>query len=127
MADPITKFFGVLADRGHDRRLEKVSGTLRFDLERDGRPEYWLLEIRQGDVHARQAAGPETATCVLRTTRSWFGKFVTGVENVLPALLRADAVAEGDIRLLVQLQRVMPNPPGARDPRDLRRPARKAR
>jgi alkyl sulfatase BDS1-like metallo-beta-lactamase superfamily hydrolase len=127
MADPTTEFFDALAGRGHDRRLEKVSGTLRFDLERDGHPEHWLLEVRQGDVRAWQAAEPQSADCVLRTSRAWFNKFVTGVENVLPALLRTDAVAEGDIRLLVLLQRVMPNPPGARDPRDLRRPAGETR
>jgi hypothetical protein len=123
MADRTAEFFDALARRGHDTRLAKVDGTLRFDLEREGQTEYWYADVRRGDVNAWRTPEPLPADCVLRTTHAWFDKFVTGQEAVLAALLRADAVAEGNLQLMFHLQRLMPNPPGARDPRDLYRPA----
>jgi SCP-2 sterol transfer family len=120
MVDRTAEFFDTLALRGHERRLAKVAGMLRFDLERDGRSEYWFVDIRRGDINAWRAPEPRPADCILRTSHAWFDRFVAGVENVLPALLRADAVAEGNLQLIFALQRLMPDPPGARDPRDLR-------
>jgi hypothetical protein len=123
MADPTAEFFAALARRGHDQRLAKVDGAVRFDLDRDGQPEHWFVDVRRGAVNAWRTPEPMPADCVLRTSRAWFDKFVTGAEGVLAALLRADAVAEGNLQLMFYFQRLMPDPPGARDPRDLRRPA----
>jgi hypothetical protein len=127
MADRTAEFFEALARRGHEQRLAKVDGTLRFDLERDGRPEYWFVDVRRGDVNAWRTPEPLPADCVLRTTQAWFDRFVTGADAVLAALLRAEAVAEGNLQLMFQFQRLMPNPPGARDPRDLYRTAEERR
>jgi hypothetical protein len=123
MADPTAAFFDALDRRGHEPRLEKASGTLRFDLEQNGRTERWFVAVRRGDVNASRTPEPRAADCVLRTTQDWFDRFVTGEENALPALLRGDAIAEGNLQLMFHFQRLMPNPPGARDPRDLNRPA----
>ena len=123
MADHTAEFFDALAQRGHEPLLAKVNGTLRFDLAQDGRSEHWLVEVRRGDVNACRTPEPRPADCVLRTTHAWFDRFVTGADDVLAALLRADAVAEGNLQLMFHFQRLMPNPPGAHDPRERRRPA----
>lgn len=127
MMNPTAEFFDTLARRGHEPRLANVIGTLRFDLDRDGQRDHWFVDVRSGDVHTWRAPEPRPADCVLRTTHAWFDRFVTGEENVLPALLRADAVAEGNLQLVVHFQRLMPNPPGAREPRDAARPAQEER
>jgi hypothetical protein len=127
MADPTAAFFDALVRRGHEPRLEKAAGTLRFDLEEDGQTERWFVDVRHGNVTASRARETRAADCVLRTTHAWFNRFVTGEDNALAGLLRGDAVAEGNLQLMFFFQRLTPNPPGARDPRDLTRPAEEKR
>lgn len=127
MADHTAEFFDELTRRGHDPRLAKVAGVLRFDLAVDGGSEHWTVEFRQGEMTAVRTPQPRPADCVLRTTKGWFDRFVTGADNILAALLRADVVAEGNLQLMFYLQRLMPDPPGARDPRDLYQPNGKNR
>jgi SCP-2 sterol transfer family len=119
MADVIAAFFDNLNQRDHEPQLQKADGTIRFDLEHEEETEHWHVEIRRGKVQAERTPQPREADCVLRTTRSWFQKFATGEEHGLAGLLRADAIAEGNLRLMFHFQRVAPGPPGARDPRDL--------
>ena len=49
MTDSTTEFFEALAARGHEPALEKITGTIRFDLSDAGsRPVRWLITITQG-------------------------------------------------------------------------------
>ena len=46
--DPTTEFFQELEARGHEPGLEKVTGTLRFDLRNGKRTARWLVAIEKG-------------------------------------------------------------------------------
>lgn len=115
MADPTTEFFEGLMRRGHDARVEKVDGTLGFDLVGDGCRNCWFVEVRRGDILVSRE--PRQVQCVLHSTLALFNKIVTGEDNAVAALLRGAVTADGDLRLLFQFQRLMAGPPGARDPR----------
>jgi hypothetical protein len=119
MPDRAAEFFDELNGRGHDRRLRKIDGTLRFDLAQDGRPAHWIVEVRRGNVKAFRTSDPPPADCILHTTQAWFERFVTGEDDILAALLRADAVAEGNLQLMFVFRRLTANPAQAHDPRDL--------
>ena len=63
MRDPTTQFFDGLADRGHERLLEKTQGTLRFELRRNGHTDRWLLTVDNGDVAVSRKGGPAALKC----------------------------------------------------------------
>lgn len=103
------EFFEGLARRGHEPLLEKVTGSLRFDLVRNGRTERWHLAIDKGDVTVSRKNEP--ADCVVRVDRSLFERIAKGEVNAFAAVLRGEAAVEGDPRLLVLCQRLLPSPP----------------
>ena len=67
MAQTTAEFFEQLAERGHEPLLEKVTGTLRFDLKDNGRTARWRVAIKKGDITVSRAN--EAADCVVRTDR----------------------------------------------------------
>ncbi|WFE41997.1 SCP2 sterol-binding domain-containing protein [Micromonospora sp. WMMD998] len=115
MVDTTTRFFEDLDRRGFEPLLVKTSGTLRFDLHEGARSTHWLLEIDRGRVRVRPEDGE--ADTVVGTGPRIFGALVEGRENAIAALLRGDMTVVGDLRLVLQIERVFPGPPDSRGPR----------
>ena len=103
-ADPVTAFFDDLGSRGHEPSLEKVSGTIRFDLVSGKKTERWFVAIRKGDltVSRRNAA----ADSIMRLSRTLFERVAGGETNIVPAVLRGEVVVEGDLSLTVVARRL---------------------
>ncbi|PZM92831.1 MAG: sterol-binding protein [Actinobacteria bacterium] len=115
MTSPTTELFTSIGRRGYESLLEKVSGTLRFDLENGHEVEHWHLVINKGDVRVTQTEDP--AECVIHADHDFFDKLATGEENTLTALLRNQITVEGDSRLLMLFGRLLPGRANARHPR----------
>jgi putative sterol carrier protein len=115
MAGTTTKFFDALGSWGHEPSLEKVNGTVRFDLVNGKKTERWLIAIRKGDVSVshRNVA----ADSVIRMTKAAFERMASGETNIFPALLRGEVVLEGDYRLLIVLRRLLRRRLTAGEPR----------
>lgn len=136
MVTEIEAFFGALARREHETRLEDIRGTVRIDIRRagakvgsvsagtappdggdGGRPEvdHWLIRLDRGDIGVSHEEAP--ADCVLRADEVTFGQLARGEENTISALLRGAVLVDGDLFLLISFERLLPAPPGTRDPR----------
>ncbi|MET7469978.1 SCP2 sterol-binding domain-containing protein [Micromonospora sp. NPDC005686] len=114
MVDMTTRFFEDLDRRGFEPLLAKTSGTLRFDLHEGPHTTHWLLEIDHGNLRVRQEDGE--ADTVVGTDPRLFAEMVGGEENPIAALLRGDMTVVGDLRLVLQVERVFPGPPDSRGP-----------
>jgi hypothetical protein len=112
LTDPTAAFFEELGRRGHDRLLEKASGTVRVDLAVGKSTQRWLVSVSNGDVAVSRRNG--SADCVLRADKRLFDKLVTGDANAIAAMLRGALAVEGHIELLVLFQRLFPGPPRGR-------------
>jgi putative sterol carrier protein len=110
--DATTQFFQELAARGHEPALEKVTGTLRFDLTGGERVARWLVTIRKGDVDVSRRNAK--ADCVVRSDRRLFDSVASGEVNPMVAFLRGALEIEGDRWLLLPFQRLFPAPPRTR-------------
>jgi predicted lipid carrier protein YhbT len=110
MTDASTKFFRKLAEGGHQPALEKVTGTVRFDL-REGRKRTagWLITIKKGDLDVSRRSSK--ADCVVRVDRTLFDAIASGKANAMAAVLRGAMSVDGDQGLLLALQRLFPRPP----------------
>jgi putative sterol carrier protein len=115
MTDATTLFFERLARRGHEPFLAKVSGTLRFDLPERGHIDHWLVMIDNGDV--RVSREDRDADTIVSVDPGLFDCIVRGEANALAALLRADLIVEGNLPLMVRLERLFPGPPTSLGPR----------
>lgn len=122
MTDPTAALFKALEQRRHVPTLEKVQGSVRFELEHDQQTDYWLVAIKNGDISVSQEK--RDADCVVRTGKGLFDRVASGQENAIAALLRGAVLVEGELELLVLVERLLPGPPGARDPRQARRARR---
>lgn len=107
--DATTKFFEGLEARGHEPRLEKVKGTMRFDLTNGKRTARWLVAIDKGDVAVSHKNAK--ADCVVRTDSALFEGIASGQVNAFAAALRGMIAIDGDPELLVVFQRLFPEPP----------------
>lgn len=114
MVDMTTRFFEDLDRRGFEPLLAKTSGSLRFDLHEGAQTTHWLLEIDRGNLRVRQEDGE--ADTVVGTDPRLFDALVDGEENAIAALLRGDMTVVGDLRLVLQIERVFPGPPDSRGP-----------
>ena len=110
--DATAEFFGALAERGHVPLLERATGTVRFELAEGKRVDRWLLVVDKGDlaVSRRNAR----AECTFRTDKALFERIVEGEANATAAVLRGAVIIDGDMELLVQLQKLFPGPPAKR-------------
>ena len=109
MTDATTTFFEALAARGHEPALEKITGTIRFDLSDAGsRPVRWLITISKGDVAVSRRNAK--ADCVVRTDQAVFAGIASGEKNAMAAFLRGAIALEGDRGLLLAFQRAFPGP-----------------
>ncbi|MEH1016219.1 SCP2 sterol-binding domain-containing protein [Micromonospora sp. CPCC 206060] len=118
MADPIAEFFAGVVHHRYDR-LKQVAGTIRFDLERDQHTTSWLMTIERGDVSVSRKS--RRADCTVRLDEALFARIVRGEANVYAAWLRNEIKLVGRLYMLDLFQRVLPGPPGARDPRPVAR------
>ncbi|MFI7429780.1 SCP2 sterol-binding domain-containing protein [Micromonospora sp. NPDC049836] len=114
MVDATTRFFEEMDRRGYEPLLAKTAGTLRFDLHEGAHTTHWLLEIDRGRLRVRQQ--DQEADTVVGADPRLFGELVTGEENAIAALLRGDMTVTGDLRLVLQVERLFPGPPNSRGP-----------
>jgi SCP-2 sterol transfer family len=110
MPDVISQFFDELSQREREPMLGRTNGSLRFDLDRDGRVKHWRVTLRRGAMTVSHAAGP--ADCLVRTEGALFEDLARGRANLLAAMLRGQVLWEGNPTLLVRFQRLFPAPTG---------------
>ena len=115
MSDATADFFDELAQRGHEPLLRKTRGTVRFDIVHGGETEYRYVTIDRGDIGVSRKRA--AADGVLRVERTVFDRMATGEVNAIAAVLRGELTVDGDWRLLVLVQRLLPGSEGARGPR----------
>jgi predicted lipid carrier protein YhbT len=115
MSGPTEALFEELGRRQHEPMLEKVSGSIRFEIVDGKRTERWLVTIDKGDVAVSRKN--VRADCSFRADRAVFDQLATGRMNALAAALRGDIVLDGDSELLVPFQRLLPGPPRRRNRR----------
>lgn len=114
------RFFDSLTQRGREPRLEKVRGSLRFDLQENGDTHHWMVFVNQRDgIQVCREEG--AADAVISTSPALFDEIVSGRQNSIAAMLRGDMRVTGDLRLILWLERLLPGPPAARGPRRVRR------
>jgi putative sterol carrier protein len=112
MTDATTQFFSELGQRGHEPLLERLNGTVRFDLNQGKRTDHFLVAVKQGDITVAKAN--EEADCVVRADRALFDGFASGATTIMTAFLRGELSVQGDPQLLVLVQRIFPGPPSSR-------------
>ncbi len=112
MTEATAAFFHDLEARTNDPLLEKVKGTLRFELapEQGELAERWVVALNKGAVIVSQE-DDRTADCTVRAKRALFEGLTTGEVNAMAAVLRGDIVVEGDRELILRFQRLFPGPP----------------
>jgi hypothetical protein len=109
--DATDTFFDELQRRGHDPRLRRATGTVRFDLDQGKDTKHWLLSIVKGDIGVTDQNGngnrrQPAADAVIHTDRKLFNKIVTGEANAMASTLRGLVGLEGDPELIVLTQRL---------------------
>jgi putative sterol carrier protein len=107
MTDATTQFFERLGSE-EQPMLSQVSGTIRFDLDDRGTTKHWYLDIDKGKVEVSQKDAP--ADAVIQTHRPLFERAIHGEANAMAATLRGQFGVEGDPKLVVAFQRVLPGP-----------------
>jgi hypothetical protein len=114
MTEPANELFERLGSVGHLPVLKQASGTMLLELVGGKRTERWRVTVDKGDVDVSRGNGP--TDCVLRADRKLFGGLTTGKVNAFAAVLRGAVTIEGDPRLLVLFQRLLPGPPSTKRP-----------
>jgi putative sterol carrier protein len=112
VTDATTEFFAELNRRGHEALLEKVTGTMRFDLSHDTGIDHFFVSVGRGDVVVSDE--DSQADCAVRLERTLFDGIVNGEANAMAAVLRGALVFEGDPELLLSFQRLFPGPLSSR-------------
>jgi hypothetical protein len=107
-------FFDGLARRRHEPLLEKVSGTIRVDLNEGQNTQHWFVTIANGDVWVKRDGAEVNA--IFTAPAPVFEKMASGEMNGMAAILRGEAGADGDLELAVLLQRLLPGPPRSKQP-----------
>jgi putative sterol carrier protein len=111
MTDRTQEFFDRLGSQPQPL-LSQVTATIRVDLDDDrNATKHWYLDIDKGRVDVSQRNNG--ADAVIQTHRTLFERMVTGEANALTATLRGQLGIEGDPKLMVAFQRLMPGPPRA--------------
>lgn len=111
MTNPTDEFFQQLAHRGHELKVARVAGVMRFDVMHGGKTDSHMLTIDRGHLDVTRDGGP--ADCVIRADRRVMDAIVTGEANPLAALLRGALSAEGNPEMMVIFQRLLPPPSNA--------------
>jgi len=112
MTSATDAFFQDLGRTGHLPLLQRVKGTMRFDLDDDGGFEHWYVAIDKGDLKVSRKR--TSADAVVNTDRSLFDDMIQGRVNATAALLRGLVSIDGNIGLVMLFQRLFPGPPRAK-------------
>ena len=112
MADMTAEFFNALAERGHEPLLEKATGTMRFDLTDGKRIDRWLVAVTKGDIVVSRRN--VRADAVVVADKALFERIASGEANAMAAMLRGEMGVDGDVRLVMAFQRLLPGPQRAR-------------
>ena len=113
--DPTAMLFERISHAGRADALAEVDGTVRFDLKIGDRIDSWLLTVQRGQISVTHGGGD--ADCVVELDKDLIDRMATGQANAMAALLRADMMVTGDVKLLVLLERLLPGPAKAHGPR----------
>ena len=108
MTDAASELFERLGAVGELPVLKRARGVLLFELTVGKRAERWRVSVDRGKVGLLRGNGP--ADCVLRADRKLFNRIASGDVNAFAAVLRGAVTIEGDPRLLVLFQRLLPGP-----------------
>jgi putative sterol carrier protein len=108
-------FFEDLAKSDSVPLLQRVRGTVRFDLVDDGGIEIWHVAIDKGDVKVSRKK--TAADAVVNADRSLLDDMVLGRVNATAAVLRGLLSVEGNLGLVMIFQRLFPGPPRAKAPK----------
>ncbi|QLQ38142.1 SCP2 sterol-binding domain-containing protein [Micromonospora robiginosa] len=120
MSEAIERFFASLPARAPALLRSPISGTLQIDLTDGNHTEHWYVALAPGSARvSRQEERPADAVLTIGTPL--FEGLVTGREAALSAVLRNEATFGGHVVLFLALRRFLPDPPGARDPRETAR------
>ena len=121
--DPTADFFNRLLPQRAGLVPRGVAATLRIDLERDdGGVDHWLVAFNDGAL--RVSMGERPADCTIRTSKALFDRMATGELNMVAATFRNQVLVEGELLVWGVFRKLLPGPPGARDPRDFFREKR---
>lgn len=117
MSEAIVRFFASLPARAPAVLRSPIGGTLQIDLTEGNHTEHWYVMLAPGSAQvSRQEERPADAVLTIGTPL--FEALVTGREAALAAVLRNEATFSGHVVLFLALRRFLPDPPGARDPRE---------
>jgi len=105
------RFFEGLT-REHQPLLAGTTGTLRFDVMHGNDAECWHLTIAKGAVAVSRKSAK--ADSIIRLDRALFDDITCGRANAMTAVLRGEALIEGNPELLTRFQRLFPGPESAR-------------
>jgi len=108
VTDAAEALVGRLAGAGEMPFPKRASGTMLLELTGAPRTERWRITVDRGEVAVVRGPGP--ADCVLRADRKVFSGMAAGKVNAFAAVLRGSVTIEGDPRLLVLFQRMLPGP-----------------
>jgi hypothetical protein len=110
--DSIAKFMDGLASRGHEPSLANATGTVRFEVVDGKKSERWLLTVTRGELAVSR--GNARADVTLRAPRALFEQIFRGKANATAACLRGALQVDGNVELIVLVQRLLPGPPASR-------------
>jgi len=88
--------------------LARTTGSIRFELDGDGRADQWRVDVRRGAISVGHEGGE--ADCVVRADPALFDDLVSGRANAMASILRGRMVADGDPAILIRFQRLFPAP-----------------
>jgi len=106
--DPIEAFFRVCDERGEHDLLQRITGTLRFDV-RDGREtDHWYVTVKAGDISVSHKNTKADAVTTL--DRAVMEDVTTGRLNTMAGVLRGLVGVSGNFAMLIMFQRLFPGP-----------------
>ena len=110
--DSIATFMDGVASRGHEASLANATGTVRFEVVDGKKSERWLLTVTRGELAVSRKSARADVT--LRAPRALFEQIFRGKINATAAFLRGALRIEGDVELIVLVQRLLPGSPASR-------------
>jgi predicted lipid carrier protein YhbT len=121
MTQTTEAFFDELERRKREPLLTRMTGTVRFDLTHGRQTDHWLVTVKRGRIGVRHENGP--ADAVLRVSDALFVEILAGRVQTMAAFLRGALSVEGDLELLLLVQRLLPHraaPTNAQGPAPVR-------
>ncbi|SCE82661.1 SCP-2 sterol transfer family protein [Micromonospora purpureochromogenes] len=119
MNEAIEEFFASLPARAPAVLRTPFTGTIQIELTTDNRTDHWLVQMSPGKVIVNRVRGP--ADAIWSSSADLFERLVTGRAEAISAVLRNESTFGGNSALILAFRRFLPDPPGARDPRETAR------